>query len=140
MRYGLAGRAALIDILDHDDTGLDSDAEQSQEAYSRRDTEIGAGQIKRKDAPNGSHRNGQQYQESPFERIEHRIQNQENDQNGNGYDDRQPGLRSLLTFIFARPVEVVSGRKHNLCAYSIHRLLDCATEIAAANAVLDRNI
>ena len=53
VRDRVAAGAQLVDVLHHDDAGLDRNAEQGQESDARGDAEVRAGEIESDDAANG---------------------------------------------------------------------------------------
>ena len=52
---GIASSSKLIDVLQHNDSGLHGHAEQRQETDTGRNAKIGAGDQKRQQAPDACH-------------------------------------------------------------------------------------
>ena len=86
------------------------------------------------------HRDVREHQQRPFERVEHRVQDDQDDEDRDRHDNRQSPLRSLLALVLARPIDVVPGGSLTCCVYLLRCLLDRAAEVAPAHAVLDRHI
>ena len=51
---GVAVDAELVHVLEHDDAGLDGDAEEREEAYAGGDGEVGVGEEERHEAADGA--------------------------------------------------------------------------------------
>ena len=75
-----------------------------------------------------------------FARTKHRVKNEENHQDRQRDNDEQARLGALFTFVFAFPIDVVAARQLNLRVYLANGFLDRAAQVAAAHAVLDRNV
>ena len=75
-----------------------------------------------------------------FRRLEHGVEDHEDEQQRDGHDQRQALVGPLLALIFSRPVEVVAGGQFHLAVDLGDGLFDGAAKIAAANAVFDRHI
>src|SRR6516225_808288 len=132
--------AKLVDVSHHDNADLNRNAEQRQEAHSGGHAEMSSARQQRQHTANRSHGNAAHDQQRPFEGIELRVQNDEDQQNGDGDDDLQPLVGALLAFVLAGPVEAVAFRKLHLLIDFRHRLLHRAAEVAAPHAVLDGDI
>ena len=76
----------------------------------------------------------------PFERAEHAVENDKDQQDGQRHDDEQPRFGALFAFVFAFPVDVIAARQLNFRGYVLDRFLDRAAQVAAAHAVLDGDI
>ncbi len=71
---------------------------------------MGTGEQEREQSPNGRHSDVCQNEHRPLERAEHRIENAEDEKDGQRYDDKQPRFGTLLAFIFACPIDVIPSR------------------------------
>src|SRR6266481_5752085 len=79
-------------------------------------------------------------QQSPIPRTEHRVKNDENSQDRQRKYDHEALLRTLLALVFAGPVNVIADGELNLLVHLLDGLFDRAAEVAATDAVLDRDI
>ena len=68
-----------------------------------------SGEIQREQAADGRHRDVGQNQQRPFHGREHRVENDEDQQQRERHDDRQAALRALCAFVLARPIDVIAG-------------------------------
>ena len=68
---GVAARAQLVDVLQHDHAGLHRHAEQRQESDAGRDAEVRAGEQQRQQAAEGRHGDVGQDEQRPLEGVEH---------------------------------------------------------------------
>src|SRR5271165_1109844 len=132
--------AELIDVLQHNDTHLHGYSEQGEEAHSARDAEVRASEQERQQPPDGGHGHVRQKEQSPFEGTKHRVENAKDHEHSQGHNDEQPRLRSLLTFVFACPVDVIATRKPNFRGHFLDSLLDRAAQIPPSYTVLDRDV
>ena len=69
-----------------------------------------------------------------------RVENDEDQQDGQRHDDQQPRFRALFAFVLAFPVDVIPARQLNLRGHFLDGFLHRAAQIAAAHAVLDGDI
>ena len=76
----------------------------------------------------------------PFERFEHGVQNDEDDENGDGKHDQQALVGSLLAGVFALPVESVPVGNLTCWFTFADRFFHGAAEVASADAVFNGNI
>src|SRR4029077_14352220 len=92
------------------------------------------------DAADGRDRDVSHNQHRPFERFEHRVKNDEDDEDGNRQYDEQPRVGPLLTGVFSLPFEVIAGRQFHLASHLVDRFFYRAPKLAAAHAIFDRDI
>src|SRR5262249_36293912 len=130
---GHPSRAKLIDVLHHDDADLDRHAKQSQKAHTRGDADVCARYEQCQKTAQGSDSHIHEIQRGPFARAEWRIDDHEDQEYSYRHNTHQPGLRPLLTFVFAFPLDVVTTWKLNLFVHFVDRLFEGATEIPAAH-------
>ncbi len=78
-----------------------------------------------------------QNQQGPLERVEHAIQDHEDQQHGDRKHEHQTPRTALLARVLTGPVEVVAGRHGDLLVDLGDSLLHGTAEIAVAHAVLD---
>src|SRR6202023_2185601 len=97
-------RSKLVDVLEHNDSGLHGHPEQCQETYAGGNAEVGAGDEKSKQAANRRDGDISHNQQRPFEGFEHRVQEYENDEDSNGKHDEQSLVGSFLAGVFALPM------------------------------------
>src|SRR6266849_9322195 len=81
-----------------------------------------------------------QDQANPLPRIERGIEDERHQQDSDWDDHGQTTIRPLLAFVFASPVEVILFRQRHFPPYLFDRLAHSASQIASANAVLDRDV
>src|SRR5208337_64688 len=91
-------------------------------------------------AADGRQRHVGENEQSPFEGAEHRVENDKNQQDGQGHNDKEPLLGALLALVFTFPINVVPPWQLNLRAYLLNCFLDGSAEVPAPYAVLDGNI
>src|SRR5208282_128285 len=137
---GIAQSSQLIDVFEHDDSGLHRDAEQRQEPDAGRNAEIGAGKQKGEHTANGCDGYVNENQQCPFEGFEHGVKNDEDDENGNGKYDEQARIGSFLALVFSLPIQAVASGQLDLFVYFFDRLFHRAAKVTAANTVLDSHI
>ena len=89
---------------------------------------------------NGSDGNVRHNQQRPFEGLEHRVKNDEDDEDGDREYDQQALVGSLLACVFSLPIDVISEGQFDLFVYFLDGFFDRAAEVAAADAVFDGNI
>src|SRR5579863_5119350 len=135
-----AADAKLVDVFEHDDAGLHGHAEQRQESDTGGDAEVGAGEQEGDQAADGRDRDIRHDQGRPFHRLEHGVEDDEDDQNGDGQHDQQARVGPLLAGVFALPFEVISGGQLHLLADFGDGFFDGAAQVAAADAVFDGDV
>ena len=72
--------------------------------------------------------------------MKRRVQQQKDSQDGDRNNNRQPCVGALLAFILAGPIERIALREIDLGGDVVDGLLDCASQVPAADAVFDRDI
>src|SRR5277367_1741914 len=90
--------------------------------------------------PIRGHRDVRRNQGGPLTRVEHRIEDREDQKDGDRKYQEQPPLRAFLALILSGPVNVVSRRQRYLLVHFVDGLFDRASEIATTNAVLRGDI
>jgi hypothetical protein len=138
--YREASRTPLIDVFEHDYTGLDRDPEQRQEADPRGDAKVRVRDQKSKQTAERREHHVDQKQSRPFQRAEHRVQNDEDQQNSQRHNNGQARTGALCTFVLALPVDVISTRQLDLSIHLFHRFLNRAAEVPVADAIFHRNV
>src|ERR1700687_2112451 len=86
------------------------------------------------------HRNIGENQKRPLEGLEHGVQDDEDQQNGDGQHDKQAFVCALLALVFSSPINVISLWQLHLLGDLVYGFFDCASKIATANAVLDSDV
>src|ERR1700734_1204881 len=81
-----------------------------------------------------------QDQENPLPRAKRRIKDERHEEQCDRHNECQAAVGALLTFIFARPVQVIALGKLHFLPYLFYRLPHRAAQIAPAHAVFDRDI
>jgi hypothetical protein len=137
---GVSVDAHLVDVLEHDDAGLDGDAEEGEEADAGGDAEVGAAKEQGEQAAHRSDRHVAEDEERPLERAEHAIQDHEDKQNGDGEDELKAARAALLALVFAGPIEVIADGKLDLLVDLVDGFADGAAKVATADAVLDGDV
>src|SRR5487761_2076541 len=127
---GIAAGAHLVDALQHDDAGLDGDAEEGKEADTGGDTEVVAGEVQRDEAANWRDGRVEQDEEGPLERIEHAVKDDEDQQDSERANNHQTAGAAFLAGILAGPVEVVAGGQLDLLINLVDGFFDGTAEVA----------
>src|ERR1700677_2584789 len=115
------------------------DAKQRDKADRRRDAEIEAGQIQRDQAAADRKRDTGNRQQAVAQRIEQTVKQHKNEKQRDRHHDQQPLLGILEIVELTGPKDLVSVRELDGLGDAPLCLLDRTTQIAAANAELDRN-
>ena len=77
----------LVDVFEHDDAGLHRHAKQRQQADARGHAEVSSGNQQSQQAAERRQRDHAQNEQRPFERAEHGVENDEDDQDRQRDDD-----------------------------------------------------
>src|SRR5215469_245146 len=101
----------MVDVLQHDHTGLNTHAKKRQETDTARHAEVRAGDEQGKDAPYRGDGDVTKHEQRPLERTKHRVKDQKNEQYGKRDYNHEPSFSAFLAFVFAFPVDVISPRK-----------------------------
>jgi hypothetical protein len=83
----IAVGSKLVDVFEHDHARLHGDAEQSQKSDARSHTEECMRDKQRDEPADAGHRHGDQNERRPLRRLEHGVENDEDDQDGDRNDD-----------------------------------------------------
>src|SRR5580704_8394727 len=69
--------AHLVDVFQHNDTGLYGDTEECEEAYTGRDAKVSVREQKSEETTKGRHRNVDENEASPLTGVEHGVKDDE---------------------------------------------------------------
>ena len=99
----VASGAKLIDVFQHDDAGLHRHSEERQKTDSRRNAEVGVRDQQRQQPADAGHRYVGKDQERPLHRLEHGVEDDEDQQDRDRQHDQQPPLASASGSRIRRP-------------------------------------
>src|ERR1700720_3376476 len=98
------------------------------------------GKVERQQRAHAGQKHVNHNQRSPFERTKHRIQDHEDDHDGDGSYDSKTSVGTLFALILSGPVRAISIRQLHLIMDLLDSFFHGATEISASYAVLDSYI
>ena len=115
------------------------DAEQRDEANRGRDAEIQAGDIEPENAAGHGERNARQRQQAVPYRIEQAVEQHQDQKQAQRHNQREPLLCVNQRAVFARPFERIALGERNVLLNPLLGLDHGRTEIAIADAILQRD-
>ena len=86
------------------------------------------------------HGDGGENQHGPFRRAEHRIEDDEDEQDRQRNDNEQPRVGAYFALVFAFPPDVIPAREFYLRIDLLDSLSNSVAESAAAHAVFDGDV
>ena len=81
-----------------------------------------------------------QDEHGPLVRAEHGVEDEENDQNGDGNDEGHALVGALLARVFAGPLQVIAGGQLHVVLDLVDGFFDRRSQVAAAHGVLDGDV
>ena len=137
---GVAARAPLIDVFQHDHAGLHRDAEQRQESDARGDAEVGVRDQQRQQAADARQHTLTRISVAHFSERNMVYRMMKISRMVSGTMISRRALGALLALVFAFPVDVVAARQLAPARPPSACFFDRAAQVAAAHAVLDGDV
>src|SRR6516225_363331 len=137
---GVAARAQLVDVFDHDYTGLHGYTKQGEKSHTGGHAKVLSSQQQCDQSSDRSQSEIQEDKKSPLERAEHGVKHQHDYKNRERNHDREPTIGTFLAFVFAGPFKGVTLRQFYFAVNLLHGLFYSAAEVAASDAVLDGDV
>ena len=91
-------------------------------------------------AADGGHEDADEDEQSPLGGAEHGVEDEEDDDAGDGNDDGHALVGALLAFVFAGPLEVVADGEFDVVVDLLDGFFDGGAEVAVFDRVLDGDV
>ena len=133
---GVTVAQEVLDVHEHDDTVLDADAEETDEADARRNGEVGVGEEQDEDAAYSREGHIGEYQSGVARITEKHVENNEDEHHADGHHLRQPCRGTLLVFKVTVPRYLVAIGQFDSLGHLGPCLIDGRAHVTVAHAEL----